>query len=98
VPVEDVAGTIKDLIKEGKVLHFGLSEPSARTIRLAHAVQPVTAVQAEYSMMERSLETNGVLAACEELGIGLSRPASSPVAAASMPGHSAEARGCSHPH
>jgi aryl-alcohol dehydrogenase-like predicted oxidoreductase len=70
VPIEDVAGTIKDLIKEGKVLHFGLSEPSARTIRLAHAVQPVTTVQTEYSMMERSPETNGVLAACEELGIG----------------------------
>ena len=53
VPIEDVAGAIKDLIKEGKVLHFGLSEASAKTIRRAHAVQPVTAVQTEYSLMER---------------------------------------------
>ena len=70
VPIEDVAGAVQDLIKEGKVLHFGLSEPSARTIRRAHAVQPVSAVQTEYSLMERSPEHNGVLAACEELGIG----------------------------
>lgn len=70
VPIEDVAGTIKDLIQQGKVLHFGLSEASARTIRRAHAVQPVSAVQAEYSIMERSVERNGVLQACEELGIG----------------------------
>jgi aryl-alcohol dehydrogenase-like predicted oxidoreductase len=70
VPIEDVAGTIKDLIKAGKVLHFGLSEPSAKTIRRAHAVQPVSAVQTEYSLMERSVETNGVLTTCEELGIG----------------------------
>ena len=70
VPIEDVAGAIKDLIKEGKVLHFGLSEASARTIRRAHAVQPVTAIQSEYSLMERSPERNGVLEACEELGIG----------------------------
>jgi aryl-alcohol dehydrogenase-like predicted oxidoreductase len=70
VPIEDVAGTIKDLIREGKVLHFGLSEPSARTIRRAHAVQPVAAIQTEYSLMERSVERNGVLQACEELGIG----------------------------
>ncbi|MES2972027.1 MAG: aldo/keto reductase [Pseudomonadota bacterium] len=70
VPIEDVAGTIKDLIKEGKVLHFGLSEASARTIRRAHAVQPVTAVQTEYSLMNRDPEHNGVLQACEELGIG----------------------------
>ena len=70
VPIEDVAGTIKDLIKEGKVLHFGLSEASAKTIRRAHAVQPVTAVQTEYSLMERSPEHNGVLTTCEELGIG----------------------------
>jgi aryl-alcohol dehydrogenase-like predicted oxidoreductase len=70
VPIEDVAGAIKGLIKEGKVLHFGLSEASARTIRRAHAVQPVAAVQTEYSLMERSPEKNGVLAACEELGIG----------------------------
>ena len=70
VPIEDVAGAIKDLIKEGKVLHFGLSEASAPTIRRAHAVQPVTAIQSEYSLMERSPERNGVLEACEELGIG----------------------------
>jgi aryl-alcohol dehydrogenase-like predicted oxidoreductase len=70
VPIEDVAGTIKDLIQAGKVLHFGLSEASARTIRRAHAVQPVTAVQTEYSLMERDPERNGVLKTCEELGIG----------------------------
>jgi len=70
VPIEDVAGTIKELIKEGKVLHFGLSEASAKTIRRAHAVQPVTAVQTEYSLMNRDPEKNGVLAVCEELGIG----------------------------
>jgi aryl-alcohol dehydrogenase-like predicted oxidoreductase len=70
VPVEDVAATIKDLIREGKVLHFGLSEASARTIRRAHAVQPVTAIQTEYSLMQRDPEKNGVLATCEELGIG----------------------------
>jgi aryl-alcohol dehydrogenase-like predicted oxidoreductase len=70
VPIEDVAGTVKDLIAEGKVLHFGLSEPSARTIRKAHAVQPVAAIQSEYSLIERSVERNGVLQACEELGIG----------------------------
>jgi aryl-alcohol dehydrogenase-like predicted oxidoreductase len=69
-PIEDVAGAIKDLIKEGKVLHFGLSEASAKTIRRAHAVQPVTAVQTEYSFMERDPEKNGVLKTCEELGIG----------------------------
>ena len=70
VPIEDVAGAIKDLIKEGKVLHFGLSEASAKTIRRAHAVQPVTAIQTEYSLMNRDPEQNGVLRACEELGIG----------------------------
>ena len=70
VPIEDVAGAIKDLIKEGKVLHFGLSEASAKTIRRAHAVQPVTAIQTEYSFMERDVEKNGVLQTCEELGIG----------------------------
>ena len=70
VPIEDVAGAIKDLIKEGKVLHFGLSEASAKTIRRAHAVQPVTAIQTEYSLMNRDPEQNGVLKACEELGIG----------------------------
>ena len=70
VPIEDVAGTVQDLIKEGKVLHFGLSEASASTIRRAHAVQRVTAVQTEYSVMERSVEHNGVLDTCEQLGIG----------------------------
>lgn len=70
VPIEDVAGTIKDLIAQGKVLHFGLSEASPETIRRAHAVQSVTAVQTEYSLMERSVEHNGVLDACSELGIG----------------------------
>jgi aryl-alcohol dehydrogenase-like predicted oxidoreductase len=70
VPIEDVAEAVKELITEGKVLHFGLSEASARTIRRAHAVLPVTAVQTEYSLMERDPERNGVLVACEELGIG----------------------------
>lgn len=70
VPIEDVAGTLKELIRQGKVKHFGLSEASAKTIRRAHAVQPVAAVQTEYSLMERSTEHNGVLATCEELGIG----------------------------
>jgi aryl-alcohol dehydrogenase-like predicted oxidoreductase len=70
VPIEDVAGTVKDLIDAGKVLHFGLSEPSADTIRSAHAVQPVAAIQTEYSLIERSVEHNGVLQTCEELGIG----------------------------
>src|SRR5438445_4519972 len=71
VPIEDVAGAIKDLIKTGKVLHFGLSEASAKTIRRAHAVQPVTAIQTEYSLMQRDPEKNGVLTTCEELGSGL---------------------------
>lgn len=70
VPIEDVAGTVRDLIAEGKVLHFGLSEASPDTIRRAHAVQPVAAIQTEYSLMERSVEHNGVLDICGELGIG----------------------------
>lgn len=70
VPIEDVAGAIKDLIAQGKVLHFGLSEASVKTIRRAHAVQAVSAVQSEYSLWTRNVELNGVLAACEELGIG----------------------------
>jgi aryl-alcohol dehydrogenase-like predicted oxidoreductase len=70
VPIEDVAGAVKELIAQGKVLHFGLSEASSRTIRRAHAVQPVTAVQSEYSVMERDVERNGVLQVCEALGIG----------------------------
>ncbi len=70
VPIDDVAGTVKDLIQQGKVERFGLSEASAQTIRRAHAVQPVAAVQSEYSLWTRDVERNGVLAACEELGIG----------------------------
>ena len=70
MPIEDVAGTVKELIAEGKVKHFGLSEPGAETVRRAHAVQPVTALQNEYSLWTRGPETNGILKACEELGIG----------------------------
>ena len=69
VPIEDVAGAVKDLIQAGKVKHFGLSEAGARTIRRAHAVQPVTALQSEYSLWWREPETS-VLATLEELGIG----------------------------
>ncbi|MGB0385721.1 MAG: aldo/keto reductase [Ardenticatenaceae bacterium] len=69
VPIEEVAGAVKDLIQEGKVKHFGLSEASADTIRRAHAVQPVTAVQSEYSMWWRLPEAD-VLPTCSELGIG----------------------------
>ena len=69
VPIEDVAGAVKELIQEGKVKHFGLSEAGARTIRRAHAVQPVAAVQSEYSLWTRSPEAE-VLPALEELGIG----------------------------
>ncbi|SFI78702.1 Predicted oxidoreductase [Bosea sp. OK403] len=71
VPIEDVAGAVKDLIVEGKVKHFGLSEPGTQTVRRAHAVQPVTALQNEYSLWTRGPESNGILEACEELGIGL---------------------------
>ena len=71
VPIEDVAGAVKDLIAEGKVRHFGLSEPGTQTVRRAHAVQPVTALQNEYSLWSRGVETNGILEVCEELGIGL---------------------------
>ncbi|HEX9117634.1 MAG TPA: aldo/keto reductase [Anaerolineae bacterium] len=70
VPIEDVAGAVKDLIQAGKVKHFGLSEANAQTIRRAHAVQPVTALQSEYSVWWRTIEAE-VLPACEELGIGL---------------------------
>jgi aryl-alcohol dehydrogenase-like predicted oxidoreductase len=69
VPVEDVAGTVKDLIKAGKVRHFGLSEAGPQTIRRAHEIQPVTALQTEYSLIERVAE-NSNLSTCEELGIG----------------------------
>ncbi|MEN6438974.1 MAG: aldo/keto reductase [Syntrophobacter sp.] len=70
VPIEDVAGTVKDLIQEGKVKHFGLSEPGVKTIRRAHAVQPVTAIQSEYSLWWRRPEEE-LLPTLEELGIGL---------------------------
>jgi aryl-alcohol dehydrogenase-like predicted oxidoreductase len=70
VPIEDVAGAVSDLIKEGKVKHFGLSEAGAQTIRSAHAVQPVTAVQSEYSLWTRGAEAE-VLPMLEKLGIGL---------------------------
>jgi aryl-alcohol dehydrogenase-like predicted oxidoreductase len=69
VPIEDVAGTVKDLIQQGKVKHFGLSEPAVATIRRAHAVQPVAAVQSEYSLWMRDHEAT-LLPALEELGIG----------------------------
>ena len=69
VPIEDVAGTVKDLIREGKVKHFGLSEANSQTIRKAHAVQPLTALQSEYSLMSRQPEQD-VIKVCEELGIG----------------------------
>ncbi len=69
VPIEDVAGAVKELIQAGKVKHFGLSEASAQTIRRAHVVQPVTAVQSEYSLWWR-LPEEAVLPTCEELGIG----------------------------
>ena len=70
VPIEEVAGTVQELIAEGKVLHFGLSEAGAQTIRRAHAVQPVVAVQNEYSIWARDVEDE-VLPTCRELGIGL---------------------------
>jgi aryl-alcohol dehydrogenase-like predicted oxidoreductase len=69
VPIEDVAGAVKDLVQEGKVKHFGLSEAGAQTIRRAHAVHPVTALQSEYSLWWRNVEAE-VLPTCEELGIG----------------------------
>jgi len=69
VPIEDVAGAVKDLIRQGKVKHFGMSEAAAKTIRRAHAVQPVTAVQSEYSLWFRDRETD-LLPTLEELGIG----------------------------
>ena len=69
VPIEEVAGAVKDLIQEGKVKHFGLSEPGAKTIRRAHSVQPITAIQNEYSLWWR-LPEETILPTCEELGIG----------------------------
>lgn len=70
VPIEDVAGTVKELIAQGKVRHFGMSEPGVQTLRRAHAVQPVAALQNEYSLWWRAPESNGILDACDELGIG----------------------------
>jgi aryl-alcohol dehydrogenase-like predicted oxidoreductase len=70
VPIEEVAGTVRDLIAEGKVRHFGMSEPSAATLRRAHAVQPVAVLQSEYSLWTRQVEANGILQTCAELGIG----------------------------
>jgi aryl-alcohol dehydrogenase-like predicted oxidoreductase len=70
VRIEEVAGTVKDLISAGKVKHFGLSEAAAQTIRRAHAVQPIAAIQSEYSLWTRDVEENEVLATCEALGIG----------------------------
>jgi aryl-alcohol dehydrogenase-like predicted oxidoreductase len=70
VPIEEVAGAVKQLIAAGKVGHFGLSEASAATIRRAHAVQPMAAVQSEYSLWTRDVEHNGVLETCDALGIG----------------------------
>jgi aryl-alcohol dehydrogenase-like predicted oxidoreductase len=69
VPIEEVAGAVKDLIADGKVKHFGLSEPAAQTVRRAHAVQPVAAIQSEYSLWTRDPEPE-ILPLCEELGIG----------------------------
>lgn len=71
VPMADVAGAVQDLIRQGKVKHFGLSEASAEQIRRAHAVQPVAALQSEYSIWWRAIEENEVLSTVEELGIGL---------------------------
>lgn len=70
VPIEDVAGTVRDLIAEGKARHFGMSEPGVQTLRRAHAIQPIAALQNEYSLWWRAVETNGILDACDELGIG----------------------------
>jgi aryl-alcohol dehydrogenase-like predicted oxidoreductase len=71
VPIEEVAGAVGDLIRQGKARHFGLSEAAASTVRRAHAVCPVSALQNEYSLWTRDPETNGILDTCEELGIGL---------------------------
>jgi aryl-alcohol dehydrogenase-like predicted oxidoreductase len=70
VPIEEVAGTVKELVAEGKVKHFGMSEPGVETLRRAHRVHPVAALQNEYSLWWRAPETNGILDACDELGIG----------------------------
>lgn len=84
VPIEDVAGTVRDLINEGKVLHFGLSEADPATLRKAHAVQPVTALQSEYSLISRDPE-GAILATCEALGVGF--VPYSPIARALLTGY-----------
>jgi aryl-alcohol dehydrogenase-like predicted oxidoreductase len=94
VPIEDVAGAVKDLIKEGKVKHFGLSEAGVKTTRRAHAVQAVTALQSEYSLFWREPEENGIISTLEELGIGFvpfSPPArvSSPAKSTKLPNSTA---------
>jgi aryl-alcohol dehydrogenase-like predicted oxidoreductase len=71
VPIEDVAGAVKQLVAQGKVRYFGMSEAGPATVRRAHAVQPVAALQNEYSLWTRGVETNGTFKVCEELGIGL---------------------------
>ena len=88
VPIEEVAGAVKDLIDQGKVKHFGLSEAGAQTVRRAHAVQAVTAVQSEYSLWWRRPEQE-VLPVCEELGIGF--VAYSPLGEGSLPARSTSA-------
>jgi aryl-alcohol dehydrogenase-like predicted oxidoreductase len=70
VPIEDVAGTVRDLMREGKAKHFGMSEPGIETLRRAHEVQPVAALQNEYSLWWRAPESSGILRLCEKLGIG----------------------------
>jgi aryl-alcohol dehydrogenase-like predicted oxidoreductase len=71
VPIEDTVGALAELVQEGKIRHIGLSEVSAEVLRRAHAVHPITAIQSEYSLMSRLVETNGILQTCRELNIGL---------------------------
>lgn len=71
VPIEDTVGALAELVQAGKIRHIGLSEVSAETLRRAHAVHPITAIQSEYSLMSRLVETNGILQTCRELNIGL---------------------------
>jgi len=94
VPIEDVAGTIKDLIREGKIKHWGLSEAGVQTIRRAHAVQPVTAVESEYSLWWRRPE-EALLPALEELGIGF--VPFSPLVKVSLPERSAKIQNSTNP-
>src|SRR5437016_1263029 len=94
VPIEDVAGAVKDLIREGKVKHFGLSEAGPKTIRRAHAIQPVTALQSEYSLWHRNPEAE-VLPTLEELGIGFIP--FSPLGKGFLPGRSTKIRSSIRP-